>query len=54
MIKTVRCQYRFLAEYCNKIGKEHIISITNCYGENYREHLFTIVYDTPNLVLKDC
>ena len=54
MIKTVRCHYPFLAEYCNKIGREHIISITSCYGEQYGEHFFTIIYDTPNLVLEDC
>lgn len=54
MIKTVRCHYQFLADYCNKIGKEHIISITSCYGEQYGEHFFTLVYDTPDLVLEDC
>lgn len=54
MIKTVRCHYQFLADYCNKIGREHIISITSCYGEQYGEHFFTLVYDTPDLALEDC
>ena len=54
MIKTVRCHYNYLADYCNKIGKEHIISITSCFGEWGGEHFFTIVYDTPELELKDC
>ena len=53
-IKTVRCHYSYLADYCNKIGKEHIISITSCFGEQYGEHFFTIVYDTPGIELKDC
>ena len=43
-----------LADYCNKIGREHIISITSCFGEQYGEHFYTIVYDTPDLVLADC
>lgn len=54
MIKTVRCHYNKLADYCNKIGRKHIISITSCFGEQYGEHFFTIVYDTPDLVLADC
>ena len=51
MIRTVRCHYNKLEEYCNKIGREHIISITSCWGEQYGEHFFTLVYDTPNLIL---
>lgn len=54
MIRTVRCHYKELADYCNKIGRSHIISITSCFGEQYGEHFFTIVYDTPNLNLEDC
>ena len=54
MIKTVRCHYNKLADYCNKIGREHIISITSCFGEQYGEHFFTLVYDTPELELEDC
>ena len=54
MIRTVRCRYSHLEYYCNKIGREHIISITSCFGEQYGEHFFTIVYDTPKLELKDC
>ena len=53
-IKTVRCHYRYLADYCNRIGRDHILSITSCYLEHYNDHIFTIVYDTPGLVLKDC
>lgn len=53
-IKTVRCHYNFLEEYCNKIGRKHIISITSCFGEQHGEHFFTLVYDTPDLRLKDC
>lgn len=54
MIKTVRCHYNFLADYCNQIGREHLISVTSCFGEQYGEHFFTLIYDTPNLELKDC
>jgi len=53
-IKTVRCHYAYLADYCNKISRDHIISITSAFGEQYGEHFFTIVYDTPGLELKDC
>lgn len=54
MIKTVRCHYDFLADYCNKIGREHIISVTSLFCDNYAEGLYTIVYDTPCLEFEDC
>lgn len=54
IIKTVRCHYNFLGDYCNKIGREHIVSITSSWGEQYGEHFFTLVYDTPDLALEDC
>ena len=52
-IKTVICGYKKLANYCNKIGREHIISITSSFAEHSFEHFYTIVYDTPNLILGD-
>lgn len=52
-IKTVKCVYSQLANQCYRIRREHILAIISGEDINRSETVYTIVYDTPYLLLED-